>query len=156
MRNCGLPRLAFAALAALTFLCAAGVGQTNSARSPESDRKALESLEQDWLQARDATTLDRILAPDFVHVLPFDHFVTKQEHIDWFLKHPPPAGRKTRFEKLQTRVYGDVGLVNGCVVASDEHGKEIDRTMFTDMFVYRNGKWQAVDAQENSVEPPAR
>jgi hypothetical protein len=157
MRNCGLSRLAFAALAALIFLSAASVGQTTSTpRTPESDRKTLEALEHDWLHARDAATLDRILAPDFVHILPLDHFATRQEHIDWFLKHPPPADRTTTFGKLETRIYGDVGIVNGCVIASDAHDKEVDRTMFTDVFVYRDGKWQAVNAQENRVELPAK
>jgi hypothetical protein len=38
------------------------------------------------------------------------------------------------------------------VIASDSAGKELDRTIFTDVFVYREGRWQAVNAQENRVE----
>ena len=132
----------------LVFLATA-FAQT--ARSPAKDRQALIDLEQQWLHAHDAATLDRILASDFVHVIPVDHFLTKQEHIDWVVKHPEPKDRHTRFDQLNVRLYGDVAIVNGSVVAADDSGKELDRTMFTDVFVFRDGRWQAVNAQENEV-----
>src|SRR5690348_5174401 len=81
-----------------------------TARDPVKDRQALTDLEQEWLHARDAATLDRILASDFVHVINIDHFLTKQEHIEWVVKHPEPKGRHTKFDKLNVRLYGDVGL----------------------------------------------
>jgi hypothetical protein len=129
------------------------VGRLGAADKPNrtADGQALRVLEEQWLRASDAGTLDRILAPDFVHVVPLDRFLTKQEHIEWFVNHPAPAGRNLRFDKLQIRFYGDVGIVNGTVVATDPGGKELDRTAFTDVFVYRDGRWQAVNAQENQV-----
>jgi len=125
-----------------------------TARNPAKDREALIGLEQEWLHASDAATLDRILASDFVHVVPADHFLTKQEHIDWTVKHPEPKDRHTKFDKLNLRLYGDVGIVNGSVIATDQSGKELDRTVFTDVFAYRDGHWQAVNGQENGVRPP--
>lgn len=122
-------------------------------RDLNKDREAIVSLENQWLHASDAATLDRILAPDFIHVVPVDHFLAKQEHIDWTVKHPEPKDRHTRFDKLQVRLYCDVGIVNGSVIATDANGKELDRTMFTDVFVYRDGRWQAVNGQENGVRP---
>lgn len=122
-------------------------------RNPAGDKQAVIELENEWLHAKDAATLDRILALDFVHVIPVDHFLTKQQHIDWFMKHPEPADRHTKFDKLNVRVYGDVAIVNGSVIATDAAGKELDRTMFTDIFVRRGGRWQAVNAQENTVRP---
>jgi hypothetical protein len=56
-----------------------------------SDRATITQLENQWLHAKDAATLERILGPDFVHVIAADHFLTKQEQIDWFGKHPQPA-----------------------------------------------------------------
>jgi hypothetical protein len=52
---------------------------------------------------------------------------------------------------MQVRVYGDVGVVNGIVLTTDEQGREVERTIFTDVFVRRNGRWEAVNAQENAV-----
>jgi hypothetical protein len=116
-----------------------------------SDRATITQLENQWLHAKDAATLERILGPDFVHVIAADHFLTKQEQIDWFGKHPQPAGRLAEFDKFQVRFYGDVAVVNGSVIAADGSGKELERTMFTDVFVLRNGRWQAVNGQENAA-----
>lgn len=127
-----------------------------SAQTPQNaagDEQAITQLENEWLHAKDAATLDRILAPDFVHVIPLDHFLTKQEHIDWFVRHPRPADRHTKFDKLNVRIYGNVAIVNGSVIATGASGKELDRTMFTDVFVKRHERWQAVNAQENQVRP---
>jgi len=44
-----------------------------------------------------------------------------------------------------------VAVVNGSVIAADGSGKELERTMFTDVFVLRNGRWQAVNGQENAA-----
>jgi hypothetical protein len=53
---------------------------------------------------------------------------------------------------MRVRVYGTVGIVNGEVVAS---AKDIRRrTLFTDVFAYRNGKWQAISAQELPRKTP--
>src|SRR6266536_4393232 len=120
-------------------------------RDPAKDRQAIIELEQEWLHAHDAAKLDRILASDFVHVIPVDNFLSKQEHIDWMVKHPEPKDRNTKFDKLNVRLYGDMGIVNGSVIATDESGKELDRTMFTDVFIFRDGQWRAVNAQENAV-----
>lgn len=127
----------------------AATAQRDEGRS--KDREVITRLENEWLHAKDAATLERILAPDFVHVIPVDHFLTKQEHIDWFVKHPEAEGRQTRFDKFNVRFYGDTAIVNGSVIATDAAGKEVDRTMFTDVFVRRNGRWQAVNGQENDV-----
>ena len=139
----------------LLLLASLMAGQPSHAfqtsRSPESDRKALLSIEDEWLHARDAATLGRILADDFVHPVAQGVFLSKAEHIDWYVKHLPPPTRKTRFDRLQVRLYGDTAVVNGMVISSDESGKELDRSVFTDVFVYRDGRWQAVNAQEDRV-----
>lgn len=136
---------------ALLLLSVPAIAQKHRDRA--RDREAITQLENEWLHAKDAATLDRILAPDFVHVVPADHFLTKPEHIHWFLKHPQPADRRTRFDKFQVRFYGDIAIVNGSVIATDNSGKELDRTMFTDVFILRQGRWQAVNGQENAVQP---
>ena len=122
-----------------------------SKRNPESDEQAIRTLEEQWLHARDAATLDRILASDFIHPVAQGVFLTKAEHIDWYVKHPPPLTRQTRLDHLQVRIYRDTAIANGIVVAPDESGKESDRSIFTDVFVFREGRWQAVNAQENRV-----
>ncbi len=142
-------------LVAVTFSCAR-LGAALTQRTAASDRQALVALETEWAVAHDAATLDRILAPDFIHPVSAGVFLTKAEHIDWVTKHLPSADRKLRFDRLDVRLYGDVGIVTGMVVASDGGGKELDRSVFTDVFAYREGRWEAVNAQENRVEGRGR
>jgi Domain of unknown function (DUF4440) len=135
-------------------LCAWAAGPPVQAqsRTPERRRAALVALENEWLaNEHNAAALERILASDFVHPLPTGEFITKAQHIAFSSAHPPPANRKQHLDQLRVRVYGDAGIVNGIVVTSDEAGREVDRTIFTDVFVKRDGRWQAVNAQENAV-----
>lgn len=121
------------------------------ARSPATDRQALASLENEWLMANDSMTLNRILGEDFVHPVPTGDFLTRSQHVRWVTTHLPPTSVRYRFARLDVRLYGDMGIVNGIVVAADTSGKEIDRTVFTDVFTYRDGRWLAVNAQETPV-----
>jgi hypothetical protein len=146
----------FSILSAIA-LCACATGSLLQAqsRTPEQDRAALVALENVWLaNEHNASVLERILASDFVHPFPTGDFVTKAQHIAFSSAHPPPANRKQHFDQMRVRVYGDVGIVNGVVVTTDENGgdEEVDRTVFTDVFVWRDGRWQAVNAQENAVK----
>ena len=141
MRN----RAAGIAVCALawTLLARAGAG---------ADRQAIEGLEQEWLQNEsDKPTLERLLADDFMHQVPTGLFLTKAQHIDWSVRHPRPANRKARFEKLDVRVYGDAAIATGIVVDTDANGGDARRSIFTDVFVRRNDRWQAVSAAENAV-----
>lgn len=123
-------------------------------RTAEQDRQALIALENEWLEnERNPAALEHILAPDFVHAVLTGDFLTKAEHISWCTKHPQPANLKSRFEKLEVRMYGDVGIASG-IVATGDGSKDIDRTVFTDVFAYRSGHWQAIHAQETTVRQP--
>jgi hypothetical protein len=124
-------------------------------RTPHSDREAIIALENEWLSnLHDSSTLERILAPDFLHPVATGDILTKTEHIQFSTKHAPPSDSAKHFENLQVRLYGDVAIVTGQVVSINKVKHQTDKTVFTDVFVYRNGQWQAVNAQENKVEKP--
>ncbi|HEV7704753.1 MAG TPA: nuclear transport factor 2 family protein [Gemmatimonadaceae bacterium] len=119
-------------------------------RSAEDDRRALLALEDEWLaHVRDSTTLERILAPDFLHVVESGAFLTKAQHIAWCVANPLPATRRAYFEKHQVHLFGDMGIVSGIV--SSSNGGRATRTVFTDVFAYRDKRWQAVHAQETPM-----
>jgi hypothetical protein len=128
-------------------------------RTVDQDRQVLIALENEWLNGEhNAAALERILASDFVHPVATGDFLTKAQHIYYSTKYLPPANLKQRFDNLSVRLYGDIGIVNGIVITSDEHAKDVDRTIFTDVFAYRDGRWQAINGQENRVEkmPPPK
>jgi hypothetical protein len=116
-------------------------------RSADKSKQELLSLENRWLQVEnDPVALEDILAPDFLHVVP-GGIITKDQHLRFLREHPALSQRsEKRFEDLHVRVYGEAGIVTGAVIETTEHGES--RTLFTDVFAYRDGKWQAVNAQE--------
>ena len=120
--------------------------------SSNHDGDALVALENEWLKnEHNATELEHILASDFRHPVVTGDVLTKTQHIEFSSRHLPPSDLTNHFEGLQVRIYGDVGIVNGLVVTTNKEGNTVDKTVFTDVFVYRDGRWQAVNAQENAV-----
>ena len=119
-------------------------------KSDESSKQELLALERHWLQSQsDPAALEDILAPDFLHVVS-GSIITKDQQLRFLREHPAndQHGNK-HFEDLHVRVYGNAGIVNGAVIAKTAHGER--KTLFTDVFVYRRGKWQAISAQELPV-----
>jgi hypothetical protein len=112
----------------------------------ERAKQEVLDLENHWLQVEDdPATLESILAPDFLHVVPVG-IITKDEQLNFMRKHPSPHAGSKHFENMHVRIYGNVAIVNGMVVATAAEGTQ--KTLFTDVFVRRDGKWQAVNAQE--------
>jgi len=153
-RSSATPRLALVAAIASTFPSSQALAQTGSRpRTRELDRRSVAALEQEWLaHLRDSATLERILAPDFVHAVEPGRFLSKRQHIAWNVRHPLPPNHQAHFERLQVQLYGDAAVASGIVASSDGAGHGA-RSLFTDVFAFRNGRWQAVHAQETSLPP---
>lgn len=139
----------FYALASALFLSALPACYPAGQRpgSTDESRQELLELENHWLAAEnDPNRVETILASDFLHVVPAG-IITKEEQLTFMRKHPvAEATARRHFEDMHVRIYGTVGIVNGMVV---ETGRGAPRkTLFTDVFAHRGGKWQAVNAQE--------
>jgi len=140
-------------LVAATAVLCASLADGDEKRSSNSDRDALIALENDWLKnEHNAAELERILAADFLHPVVTGDVLNKAQHIKFSSIHLSAPDLTQHFEGLQVRVYGDVGIVNGLVVTTNKDGNTADKTVFTDVFVYRDGRWQAINAQENAVQ----
>jgi hypothetical protein len=107
--------LALLAFGAFFLLPEQGTGAvTQQQRTVEQDRQSLTALENEWISnEHDTAALDRILAGDFVHPVLTGDFLNKVQHIDWYTKHKPPASLKSSFDRMDVRLYGDVGIVTG-------------------------------------------
>ncbi len=144
-------RLAIALAAVCLSFSSFAVAQAGAVKRneplPEQARQQLLALENQWLKVEDdPDALESILAPDFLHVVAAG-IITKKEQLSYMRKHPSAKqSSEKHFENMHARVYGTVGIVNGIVVAKEEATTR--RTLFTDVFAYRDGKWQAVSAQE--------
>lgn len=139
-------RVIVAALWTLLLLAPAAAAQRSSP-SVTARQQAIIDLEHRWLAAEDdPSALESILADDFVHVLS-SGMVTKGEQLQFMRQHPAARGGERHFQDLRVRIYGAAAVANGIVVATRPDGT-IEKTIFTDVFAYRNGTWQAVNAQE--------
>ena len=129
------------------FLRPDGVPGEQAADLRGKSKQELLELENHWLQVEnDANGVESILAPDFLHVVPAG-IITKDQQLSFMRRHPAPDETSEKhFEDMHVRVYGTVGIVNGMVVETAAGGSR--KTLFTDVFAYRGGKWQAVSAQE--------
>jgi hypothetical protein len=140
-------------LCALLVFLAVSCHANREPRSAEQSKEELLKLENRWLEVQDdPVALDDIFAPDFLHVVPAG-IITKDQHLEFLREHAASKQQsKKRFEDLHVRVYGEVGVVNGAVIATTNGAER--KTLFTDVFAYRDGKWQAVTAQELPVATP--
>ena len=124
-----------------------------------NDAKAeIAHLEDSWLraiQAADISTLNRILADDFVRPAPTaGQFITKSEFLAYYKSHKPTASAVRHIENLNVTIYGHTAIARGNVVTADHTGHAVSRNLFTDVFVFRSSRWQAVSAQENELTGP--
>ncbi|HEY2782546.1 MAG TPA: nuclear transport factor 2 family protein [Steroidobacteraceae bacterium] len=132
--------------AAVTGASAGSTGEAPAALSPAAAQAQVLQLEEKWLASEtDPEALESILADDFIHVLK-SGFISKQDHIAYWRAHPVRDAAKKSFDDLRVRIFGNVGIATGIVV--HEAAGKIRKTAFTDVFAYREGKWQAVNAQE--------
>jgi hypothetical protein len=140
------------ALIGLTLWFTSTIQARPATTTLRSDRQIIVELENEWLgHISDGPTLKRILADDFTHPVAAGLFLTKHQHIQWAVAHPHAASWRGTFKKLDVRIYGKTAVATGIVSATDHPGDKPQRTIFTDVFVFRDGRWKAVNAQENEI-----
>jgi len=120
--------------------------------------QTLIQLERDWEQANaknDTAALDRILAPEFVSTDSDGRLTTRAEGL---------ARRKSGEVKLtaftqddyKVHVISDTAIVTGrSTIKGIRDGKDWSgQERWTDVFVRRNGRWQAVATHSSRIARP--
>lgn len=133
------------------------------AQAPASERTAdaVMKVEHEWLAAlnrHDVTTLARILGREFIDSDFQGDAITRAQYLAYFA-HPvsQPAPRiQQEFEDTKVRFVarGEVAVVTGVVVTQSSPAPKTARhSRFSDVFVWRDGRWQAVTGQETHFTP---
>ena len=119
-------------------------------QKPSATQKAVFALEEEWTRAlvrRDTMAFKRLTTPGFVYTE--DNVVMNQrelidaivtgDKVDW-------AGN----EGMKLYDYTPVAVVTGVLVVRGKKNNKTytNRYRFTDTWLYRNGKWQAIAAQD--------
>lgn len=136
-------------------------GQTKPGAKRDNARDVAEviRLENKWLAGLLAANVDAIaevLADDFSRPAPDSgDFVTKSQLLSFYRSHLSAQDPNAKhIEGLTVTVYDSTALARGTLITTGPKGQVISKLLFTDLFVRRQGKWQAVSAQENKVTGP--
>ena len=120
--------------------------------------QTLLQLERDWEQANaknDLAALDRILAPEFVNTDSDGRLRTRAEVM---AARKSGAVKFTAFtqDDYNVHLFGDTAIVTGrMTIRGIRDGKDYSgQERFTDVFVRRDGRWQAVSTHASRVAKP--
>jgi len=119
--------------------------------SQVKDGDALIQIEQTWarsLERQDTAALGCILAEEFEDAGP-DGKVT--DRATTLAKAAKPRAIHHELSDLHPHVQGDFGYIRGQAAAIDAQGKTVARVRFTDIYVYRDGRWQCVAGHESML-----
>lgn len=111
------------------------------------------AAERYWVGAierRDAAALDCLLAPGFNDISWQGKLVTRDAMLDGFAAKPKVT---LALDQLTTDISGDMAVVRGRNRQTGPDGEPAGAVRFTDIFVYRDGAWRALRAQETVIRP---
>jgi len=118
---------------------------------PSGQPKTADSLiqaEQTWAKAlehHDSATLGCLLADNFQDADPDGKLHTRAQTLASVPDRKPGVNK---LSELDPHVFGDAGYIRGLATLFDAEGKMKAQVRFTDIYVYRDGRWQAVAGQE--------
>ena len=144
-------------------LCAAGllaalvlpVFGVARADAPSVEQNLMQ-MERDWTQAglkKDAASLDKIIADDWV-AIGFDGKTVTKAEVMADLKSGASAAQTVELGAMKVRVFGNTAVVTGSDTEKSTYkGKDSSgKYVWTDVFVMRQGRWQAAASQSTKVE----
>ena len=108
-------------------------------------------IEQTWaraLEQRDAATLNCILADEFEDAGPDGALTDRATTLAKAGEHPSVHHA---LSDLHAHVQGDFGYIRGLATAINAQGQIVARVRFTDVYVYRGGRWQCVAGHESML-----
>ena len=120
-----------------------------------NDEQIIKQLEQEWADAllkRDQAAIDRITSADWVLTDPKGRLIAKAQ-ADADLKSGTVKFESIKLDELKVRVYSDAAVVHGLETRKSSYkGKDTSgQYRFTDVFVKRNGHWQAIATHVSRV-----
>ena len=127
-----------------------------TAADASSVEQQLMQMERDYAKAivkKDTATLDKIFADDYILVGADGKSMTKAEGMAE-VKSGSLATQSIELGPMKVRVFGDSAVVTGTdTEKSSYEGKDTSgKYAWTDVWVMRQGHWQAVASQATKVE----
>jgi ketosteroid isomerase-like protein len=142
--------------ASLVFLLSLPALAANCPKSQPKTDAALIELEQNWAAAlgrHDAETVACMAADEFEEADVDGSLHTRSQMLAHIPHRRPGSNHLT---ELRAHVDGNFGYVRGLNEVLDPGGAVKARVRFTDVFTYRDGRWQAILAHESLLSEAHR
>ncbi len=130
-----------------------------AAECPKNQPKteaALIALENSWADAlsrKDADTVACMLANEFEEADVDGSLHTRAENLGKIPNRKPGVNH---LYEMRAHVEGDSGFTRGLATLVDATGNVVARVRFTDVFTYRDGRWQALAGHESLLSQASR
>jgi hypothetical protein len=115
------------------------------------DEAALVQIERTWAQAleqHDTNSLGCVLAEEFEDTDIDGKLIDRSTTLAKLAK---PRAVHHELSDLHAHIYGDFAYIRGVADAIDTQTKMTMRVRFTDIYVFREGRWQCVAGQESLI-----
>ncbi|MGA8540594.1 MAG: nuclear transport factor 2 family protein [Terriglobales bacterium] len=125
-------------------------------RNQPKTEAALIELEQNWaaaLSRKDAAVVACMLADEFEDADVDGSLHTRTWTVERIPNRKPGVNQ---LSELRAHVDGNSGFTRGLATLVDASGKVVARVRFTDIFTYRDGRWQALAGQESLLGGASR
>lgn len=144
--------IAFALLLAAT----ASVFAADCPKNQPRTEAALVQLEENWADAlshKDADTVACMVADEFEDADVDGSLHTRSQMLEHIPQRKPGVNH---LSEMRAYVEGNMGFTRGLATLVDASGKVVARVRFTDVFAYRDGRWQALVGQESLIGQASR
>ena len=144
-----------ACVLAVCSLSAFGQAKSEAPKTGASVEQVLMQMERDWSKAglnKDAAALDRIVADDWTAIDFQGKTETKAQSLA-DLKSGSSSVQSIELGEMKVRVFGNTAVVTGSDTEKSTYkGKDSSgKYVWMDVFVNRNGKWQAVASESTKA-----
>jgi ketosteroid isomerase-like protein len=120
-------------------------------RNQPKTEAALIELEQNWaaaLSRKDADAVACLVADEFEEADVDGSLHTRSQMLE-HIPHRKPG--VNHLSEMRAHVEGNSGFTRGLATLVDASGKVVARVRFTDVFTYRDGRWQALAGHESPL-----
>jgi ketosteroid isomerase-like protein len=134
-------------LAVLLALASSALAADCPKDQPKTEAALIE-LEQNWaaaLSRKDAAAVGCMVADEFEDADVDGSLHTRSQMLE-HIPHKKPG--VNHLSEMHAHVEGNSGFTRGLATLVDASGKVVARVRFTDIFTYRDGRWQALAGHE--------
>ena len=141
--------------AVLLALALFAAGADCPKNQPKTEATLIE-LEQNWaaaLSRKDADAVACMVAGEFEDADVDGSLHTRSQMLEHIPQRKPGTNH---LSEMRAHVEGNFGFTRGLATLVDPSGKVVARVRFTDVFTYRDGRWQALAGHETLLGEASR